>query len=85
MDDVRQFVIQLIKEKGALPSGVETDTINYIDSGLIDSIGIIKFVLQIEARFDVEFSESDIESETFRTIGGLVSMIQKKYKQKSQT
>ncbi len=82
-DTISSFVIQLIEKKGKLPGDIDRASFNYIDSGYVDSIGIIKFVLEIEAKFGIEISESDIESPEFRTVGGLVSIIQKKTQRRS--
>ena len=76
-DSIRQFVLKLIEKKAKLPKNGEIDTFNYIDSGHVDSMGLIKFVLDIESHFDIEISESDMESSEFRTVGGLVSIIHK--------
>jgi len=35
----------------------------------------MKFIFQIEEKFDVEISEEDMMDESFSTIGGLVQII----------
>ncbi|GBG15958.1 flavohemoprotein [Novimethylophilus kurashikiensis] len=77
-DSITQFVVGLIEKKAKLPKNIDLPSLNYIDSGYVDSIAIIKFVVEIEAKYEIEISETDIESPEFRTIGGLVSMINKK-------
>lgn len=77
-DSIRQFVIKSIEKKSKLPKDIDIDTFNYIDSGYVDSLGIIKFVVDIESAFDIEILDSDIESADFRTVGGLVSIITRK-------
>jgi acyl carrier protein len=77
-DSITQFVVGLIEKKAKLPNNADISSLNYIDSGYIDSIAIIKFVVEIEAKYEIEISEADIESLEFRTIGGLVSIINKK-------
>jgi acyl carrier protein len=74
-DCVKQFVIQLIEKKANLPQNVDIDEFNYIDTGYVDSLGIIKFVVDIESHFDIEVNDADIESRDFRTVGGIVSII----------
>lgn len=74
-DTVREHVLAAIGRKAKLPAAVDIETFNYIDSGYVDSIEIIKFVVDIEAAFNVEISEADLESPEFRTVGGLISMI----------
>lgn len=77
-DSITQFVIGLIEKKGKLPQNEDILAFNYIDSGYVDSIGIIKFVVEIEAKYEIEITEADIESNEFRTIGGLIYIINKK-------
>ncbi|NTW99190.1 MAG: acyl carrier protein [Geobacteraceae bacterium] len=77
-DSIRQFVVKSIQKKSKLPKGVDVDSFNYIDSGYVDSLGIIKFVAEIESTYDIEISDSEIESSEFRTVGGLVSIITRK-------
>lgn len=77
-DSIRQFVIKSIEKKSKLPKDIDIDTFNYIDSGYVDSLGIIKFVVDIESTYDIEILDSDIESADFRTVGGLISIITRK-------
>ncbi|GAB2182499.1 hypothetical protein DLREEDagrD3_27220 [Denitratisoma sp. agr-D3] len=55
--------------------------LDYRRAGYVDSIGIMKFVLEIEAEFDIEISEAEIESPAFSTIGGLVRIIDEHLRQ----
>jgi len=81
-DSVRQFVLRLIEKKDKLPKDVDVDSFNYVDSGYVDSLGIIKFVVEIESFYDIEISESDMEFSEFKTVGGLVSIINRKVRSK---
>lgn len=73
---IRDFIIKAIARKAALPAGEDLDRFNYIDSGHVDSIGIIKFVLELEREFEIDIAPEEMESDDFRTIGGLVELIQ---------
>ena len=77
-EDIRQFIIKSIGKKAKLPKDIDIDSFNYIDTGYVDSLGIIKFVADIEAAYDIEILDSDIESPEFRTVGGLESIICRK-------
>ncbi len=50
---------------------------NYL-SGHIDSFGIIHFIMAIEEEFNIQLLPEDTESEEFRTIGGLIKIIENK-------
>ena len=72
---VLSFVLKKIQAKGKIPEMQSLMDWDYRRAGYIDSIGIMKFVLEIEAEFDIEISEADMESPAFSTIGGLVAII----------
>lgn len=76
-DSIRAFVLALLEKKSRLPKGFD-DASDFIKAGIVDSVAIIKFILEIESGFDIEISESDIESDDFRTVRGLVAMIDRK-------
>jgi acyl carrier protein len=76
-DSIRTFVLALLEKKSRLPKGFD-DASDFIKTGIVDSVAIIKFMLEIESRFDIEITESDIESDEFRSVRGLVAMINRK-------
>ena len=77
-DNVFDYVCRLIQKKSRFPSDCAVDELDYIETGYIDSMALIKFVLDIEAKFDIEISEFDMLSPQFRTVGGLVRLIGEK-------
>ncbi|MGZ8961267.1 MAG: acyl carrier protein [Methylophilaceae bacterium] len=78
-NDIRLFVLGLLEKKSRLPQGFD-DATDYLKAGIIDSIGIIKFILELESRFDIEIVDTDIEADEFRSVQGLVAMISRKLK-----
>jgi D-alanine--poly(phosphoribitol) ligase subunit 2 len=76
-DSIRFFVLSLLEKKSRLPTDFDNAS-DFIKAGIVDSIGIIKFILELEAEFDIEISEIDIESDGFRSVQGLVTMINRK-------
>lgn len=77
-DDIRQFIVELLLEKGPTPEGAAFDDYRYLDVGHINSLAFIKFVLRLEERFGIRFSDVDIGGEEIRTVGGLVPLISAK-------
>lgn len=77
--DIQTFIRHLLEKKGKLPQSFNAHT-DYIKSGVVDSMGIIKFMLDIEAQYDIEITEEDMESPQFRTLAGIVLLIQNKLK-----
>jgi acyl carrier protein len=76
-DSIRKFVLALLEKKSRLPRGFD-DASDFLKMGIVDSVGIIKFILELESRFDIEITEADIESDEFRTVQGLVALIERK-------
>lgn len=76
-DSIRLFVLGLLEKKSRLPKDFN-DHSDFIKTGIVDSIGIIKFIMELEFRFNIEITETDIESDAFRSIQGLVTMINRK-------
>lgn len=77
-DGVREHVLKAVARKAKLPAGADLETFNYVDSGYVNSIEIIKFVVDIEARFDIELSDDELASPEFKIVGGLISLIERK-------
>lgn len=58
----------------------ECGTINYRDTGLVDSLGVVRLVLKVEEIWGIELTEADIAKPGFDTIGGLAAIIGEKLK-----
>lgn len=48
---------------------------NYVEQGLLDSVGIVDFVLYIEAAFDVQFGPEEMVSEALFRISTTASLV----------
>lgn len=77
-EQIREFIVNYIEKKGKLPKNINFDEFDYITNGYIDSMGLIKFVVALEEKFNIELSEEDIMAQKFRTINGLVNTIYEK-------
>ena len=75
---IREFVVKVIQKKTRLPVECDIDAFNYIDSGHVDSMAIIRFILELESEFKIDIAPEEIESAEFKSIGGLVKIIQSK-------
>lgn len=77
-EEIKQFIVKYISKKGKLPQDINLDEFNYIDTGYVDSMGILKFVVELEQEFGIEICDDDIMLSEFKTIGGLVKLIEDK-------
>lgn len=72
---VLEYIAGLLEKKQALPKEVALQDYCYIDCGHIDSLALMKFILDIEDKFQIEISDDDMLSDAFKTVGGLVDII----------
>jgi hypothetical protein len=49
--------------------------IDYLQSGLLTSLEIVELVSEIEDRFGMQFSETEMQDPRFSTIGGLAELV----------
>jgi acyl carrier protein len=75
---VRDAVVTHLRTKGEVPEDeAKQRSFEYLEKGLLDSFGIIEMITEFEGRFEIQFSPEDLQSLEFRTIGGLVDMIER--------
>jgi acyl carrier protein len=48
---------------------------DYFEAGWLTSMEVVEFVMEIEQRFSMQFSESDLQDPRFVTIAGLGELI----------
>ncbi len=78
MSQVREYILGAIQEKGSLNSDLNIDTINYVSDGYIDSMGLIKFVVELEEEFNIEFDDDELVMPSFKIVGELIKMVEDK-------
>lgn len=77
IEQIKQFIIEQLEVYGPIETN-DLDSFNFIDSGHIDSLGIMKFMIALEAEFDIKFTDEELLSEDFRTVFGLTKIINQK-------
>lgn len=80
MTDIKEFVTSYIQREYTVPSDIDIMTLNYKESGYIDSMGFVQFIATIEDEFDVEFEVEDMENPDVFVVGKLIEMIENKLK-----
>lgn len=69
-------ILEFFKSKGTIPqSESEQLNYNYLDTGLLDSMQLVEMIVLLEDQFKIQFSMEDLQSEEFRTIGGLINIV----------
>ncbi|MFC1745705.1 phosphopantetheine-binding protein [Candidatus Riflebacteria bacterium] len=62
-----------------IDSGLSTqdNDSSLLDSGIIDSLSILKLVNEIEEEFNIEIDENDLEIENFETLNKIAELIER--------
>ena len=73
MTDIKEFVTEYIQREYTVAEDVDIMTLNYIEAGYIDSMGLLQFIATLEDEFNITFSDEEI-----KVVGTLIAMIEKK-------
>ncbi|WP_066055924.1 phosphopantetheine-binding protein [Robertmurraya korlensis] len=82
--DILEFIVKYLEKKHTIDHSVDLETLNYVESGYVDSLGIIQFVCELEDEFDIEFSEQELSSQSFQVVGQLKKLIETKIAEKKK-
>jgi len=78
---VQQWVIDWFVARGkirksVLENGLEAlRQTDYFEAGWLTSMEVVEFVAEIEQKFDIQFSDSDLQDSRFLTISGITELI----------
>lgn len=78
MKDVKAFVTEYIQREYTIPQDIDILTLNYVESGYVDSLGLIQFITTIEDEFSIEFTDEELDSTEIKVVGKLIEMIENK-------
>ena len=78
MDDIREFIVNYVERTGKLSERADLDSFNFVQSGHIDSIGLFKFIIDLDEKFDIEITDNELLLPQILTIGGLAAFISEK-------
>lgn len=77
IESCRQFVLRLLSKKARLPEPLPAG-FDYMCSGHVDSMGLIKFIVEVETEFGIEIGEADLLDPAFKTVEGLINCVDSK-------
>lgn len=77
VEQIKTFIVEQLEAYGPINSN-DLNNYNFIDNGHIDSLGVMKFMISLEAEFDIKFSDTELLSDDFRSIGLLTMLIYNK-------
>ena len=79
-ENITKKIINMLERNDPVPGDTTSDKLSYryLDAGHIDSLSIINFIIEIEEIFKITLSPEDTQSDDFRFISGLATMIDNK-------
>jgi len=75
---IKDYIIKLLNKKKKIKNKENIDNFDFISSKHLDSIELLKFNMELENKFKIEFSDKDLISKNFSRVSGLVNIIKKK-------
>lgn len=64
---------ELLRQLGIV--GDVSEAYDYTKHGDMDSLGLVRFVLELEGHYHIRFTDADLDAPEFHTIGGLAAVI----------
>ncbi len=78
MDKVKDYIINFIERDYSLPEDTDIMNFNYTESGYVDSISMIHFIVSLEDEFGITFTNEELNDPAIKTIGGLLNVVVEK-------
>lgn len=76
---LRDQVIDLLQTRLLKDRAVTfDDTTSFIEAGVLDSMGMMELVSQLEGRFNIKVEDDELDPENLDSISALVGFLQRK-------
>ena len=74
---ILNYIVKLLEEKNKIDKKYKSKIkdYQYLNSGHIDSLQLIHFILRLEKKYKIKLETEEKESSKFKTIGGLTDKI----------
>lgn len=73
---IKEYILsELVKDKAQAKIG---DTDSLIESGIVDSLGIMKLIGFLEDKISIQISDDELIPENFSSIDSISALVQKK-------
>lgn len=85
MTKVEEFILKYIQKKYTIPQDTDVYSLNYIEQGYVDSLGLIKFIVELEDEFQIELTDDELDSSSIKIVGELIKIIERKIAQNEES
>jgi len=73
--DTRHKIIEALKE--LRPDVEDFESVELIDSGILDSFDMVSLIHELAERFDIEIGIENVLPENFNTVNSIQSMVER--------
>lgn len=76
----RDFVLSQLSRERPIPGETEDEQLatDYLRAELLDSLGLIELIGELEAQLGIELTQDDFEDPRFKTVGGLIAIAEER-------
>ena len=78
MIKAQEFILKYIQKKYTIPEGKDIYSLDYVAQGYVDSLGLVKFIVELEDEFNIEFTDEELESPSIKIVGKLIELVERK-------
>jgi len=78
MKSSKDFILSYIQKEYTIDPAKDPMALNYAESGYIDSMGMVKFIVDIEDEFGIAFEDEELSSPDFKVVGRLIALVDSK-------
>lgn len=77
---IKEFILKELQKNYDLDSNVDLDNLNFVEEGYVTSLGLLQFMVTLEEKYKIRFSDEEVMSENFQVVGKLAALIEEKIK-----
>ena len=77
MNDIKEFIIDYLQREYTIEAE-DIMSLNFVETGYVDSFGLLTFILSLEQEYGIEFSEEELQDPSFKVVGSLIETVAKK-------
>lgn len=81
MTDIKEFVIDYLQREYTIETQ-DIMSLNFVETGYVDSFGLVTFILALEEEFDIAFTDDELQDPAFKVVGSLIETVSRKIAEK---
>jgi acyl carrier protein len=78
--EVKNFIVQNFAAD--VPADQLDPDLNLLDSGVVDSLGLLRLIAWVGERYDIAVAEADISPDNFRSVDAISAFVEETRREK---